>query len=122
MQPAFFARGNKKTLNKLTALRTQAHTDKAPRVALRIQAIMLSLQTYSVSEIARILHVHRGTVNSWIHAWNMHQEKGLMEGHRSGRQCHLTDEQQEQLNGYSGKRSCSLWTQHGGCGPRRSLD
>ena len=43
MVSTVFAKGNKKTLINLVALRKAAQTDKAPRVALRIQGIMLSL-------------------------------------------------------------------------------
>ena len=84
MRPATFAKGNKKTLANLKALRKQAQTDKAPKVALRIQGVMLSLQKYSVSDIVQLLHMHRSTVHAWIVSWNVHREMGLYEGHRSG--------------------------------------
>ena len=42
MQP-IFARGNARTLQRLKALRQAAHTDRAGRVALRLEAIMLSV-------------------------------------------------------------------------------
>ena len=42
MQP-IFAQGNSRTLQRLKILRQAAQTDKAPRVALRLQAIMLSV-------------------------------------------------------------------------------
>lgn len=97
MLPRLFAKGNRRTIRKLHALRKQAHADKAPRVALRIQGILLSLQQHSVSAIARLLHVDRGTVNGWIQAWNAYGETGLLEGHRSGRPPKLNDRQKEQL-------------------------
>ena len=98
MRPATFAKGNKRTLSKLKALRKQAQSDKAPRVALRIQGIMLSLEKHSVSDIARLLHIHRSTVHVWIVSWNTHREVGLYEGHRSGRPCSLTETDRERLS------------------------
>ncbi|HDH05689.1 MAG TPA: hypothetical protein ENH01_08250 [Nitrospirae bacterium] len=59
MQPSTFARGNKRTRSNLKTLRRETHADKAPKVALRIQGIMLSLKKHSVSDIAWLLQVHR---------------------------------------------------------------
>jgi transposase len=97
MNPSTFAKGNQRTLKNLMALRQQAQTDKAPRVALRIQGIMLSLAKHSVSEIARLLHVHRSAAQDWILAWNMHGITGLYEGHRSGRPGALDEAAAERL-------------------------
>ena len=90
MLPNTYAKGNRKTIDKLLEARQQAQTDKAPRVAMRIQAVLLSLQQRSVPEIADLLQVHRSTVHSWIVAWNEFKLEGLLEGHRSGRQCRLS--------------------------------
>ena len=98
MRPATFAKGNKRTLNKLKTLRKQAQADKAPRVALRILGVMLSLEKHSVSEIARLLHVHRSTVHAWILGWNEYGEEGLYEGHRSGRPTALSPTDRERLS------------------------
>jgi transposase len=97
MLPSVFARGNKKTIKNLEQLRNQALSDKEPRVALRFQGILLSLDRLSVNDIAQSLHVHRSTVHSWILAWNEHREIGLLEGHRSGRLPLLSDEDKERL-------------------------
>ena len=97
MLPTVFARGNVRTIKNLEKLRNQALSDKAPRVALRIQGILMSLERRSVNEIARSLHVHRSTVHSWILAWNEHREIGLLEGHRSGRLSKLSAEDKERL-------------------------
>jgi len=97
MLPSVFARGNKRTVKNLEDLRKQAMTDKAPRVALRIQGIMMSIGGSCVNDIARALHVHRSTVHAWIQAWNEHRETGLLEGHRIGRQPKLTTDDKEQL-------------------------
>ena len=96
MQP-IFARGNPRTLQRLKALRQAAQTDKAPRVALRLQAIMLSVQQQTTGQIAQGLQVDRTRVHAWIGAWNEHGEEGLLEGHRSGRPAQLSARQWEQL-------------------------
>lgn len=97
MRPSTFAKGNVRTTHNLMLSRKQAHADKAPRVALRIQAIILSLEKHSPSEIAKLLHVPRSCVHEWINAWNQYRIDGLREGHRSGRRPRLTDEDKQRL-------------------------
>ena len=97
MIPSIFARGNQKTLDNLRALHKEAIKDKEPRVALRIQGIMLSLQEYSVSGIARLLNVHRSTVYMWIVAWNECKTDAIYEGYRSGRPRKMDETQFEEL-------------------------
>jgi len=96
MRPTF-ADGNKATVRKLLELRRQAQKDKEPRVLLRIQGILMSLEGHTTGEIARDLKVHRSTVPLWIEQWNDHREEGLWEGHRSGRPCGLTAKDREKL-------------------------
>lgn len=96
MQP-IFARGNLRTLQRLKTLRQAAQTDKAPRVALRLQAIMLSVQQRTTGQIAQALPVDRTRVHAWIGAWNEHGDEGLLEGHRSGRPALLSVPQREHL-------------------------
>jgi transposase len=98
MLPTAFAKGNKRTLANLMDLRKAAQTDKAPRVALRIQGVMLSLEKHSVADIARLLHVHRSTVHDWVLSWNAHGMEGLREGHRSGRPPALMDDDRIRLS------------------------
>lgn len=97
MSPHLFARGTPKTLEKMKRLRKQALADKDVRVALRAHAIVLSLENYSVSEVARILDVHRGSVHTWIRQWNLQGEAMLREGHRGGRPPFLSAGQREIL-------------------------
>lgn len=97
MLPTIFAKGNKKTQANLIQLRKEATADKAPRVALRIQGVLLSLEKRSVSEIAQLLKVHRATVHNWIEAWNAWGKEGLLEGHRSGRRAALTEADRQRL-------------------------
>lgn len=97
MLPSVFAKGNKKTRGNLVALRKEAMADKAPRVALRIQGVLLSLEKHRVSEIAHLLEVHRATAHNWIQRWNAFGEEGLLEGHRPGRPASLTEEDRQRL-------------------------
>jgi len=92
-----FARGDQRTAKRLLALRRQAQADKAPRVVLRIQGVLMSLDGCSTGEIARRLKVHRSGVPVWIQHWNEHGPAGLWEGHRSGRPAELSLRQREQL-------------------------
>ena len=96
MQP-IFARANSRTLQRLKILRQVAQTDEVPRVALRLEAIMLSVQGQTSGQIAQGLQVDRTRVHAWIGAWNEHGDEGLLEGHRSGRPAQLSAAQREQL-------------------------
>src|ERR1700751_6493864 len=96
MRPTF-ANGNKATISKLLELRRQAQKDKEPRVVLRIQGILMSLDGQTTGEIANHLKVHRSTVPLWIDHWNRYGKEGLLEGHRSGRPRALNSRQQQQL-------------------------
>lgn len=96
MQP-IFAQGNVRTLQRLKALRQEAQSDNAPRVTLRLQAIMLSVQKRTTGQIAQALQVDRTRIHAWIGAWNKYGDEGLLEGHRSGRPAELNAPQREQL-------------------------
>jgi transposase len=97
MMNPVFARGNRRTLDKLIQRRQQAHHDRAPRVAQRLHGIILSLEGYTPPQIARLLKVHRSSVTLWIDHWNEHGEPGLWEGQRSGRPAQLDERQREKL-------------------------
>ena len=84
-------------MQRLKILRQQAQTEKAPRVALRLEAIMLSVQGQTTGQIAQGLQVDRTRVHAWIGAWNEYGDEGLLEGHRSGRPAGLKATQRERL-------------------------
>jgi transposase len=96
MRP-IFAQGNSRTLQRLKRLGQEAQTEKAPRVALRLQAIMLSVQGQTSGQIAQGLPLDRTRVHAWIGAWNEDGDEGLLEGQRSGRPAAWNDTQQERL-------------------------
>jgi transposase len=96
MRPVF-ATGQRRAVEKLLGLRREAQADKAPRVVLRIQGILMSLDGHTAGDIAQTLKVHRSTVPLWIDHWNRHGEEGLWEGQRSGRPAQLGLREREQL-------------------------
>jgi transposase len=96
MRP-LFANGNRRTIGKLLGLRREAQREKAPRLLLRVQGILMSLDGHTTGDIAQQLKVHRSTVPLWIEHWNLYGEEGLWEGHRSGRPAGLTDSQRQRL-------------------------
>ncbi len=61
MKP-IFAKGDSRTRRKLLELRQEAQSDKAPRVALRLQALLLSVAGHSpvADARARCSHSDRG--------------------------------------------------------------
>lgn len=97
MNARIFAKGNKRTINNLKKFRSEAQKEKAPRVTQRIQGVMLSLEKYSINDIARIIHVQRSTVHNWITLWNEFGKVALLEGHRSGRPSRLKNDDPEKL-------------------------
>jgi len=96
MRPVF-ARGKKPAISRLLELRRQAQREKEPRVLLRIQGILMSLEGHTTGEIADHLKVHRSTVPLWIEEWNQYGKEGLLEGHRSGRPTGLGPADRERL-------------------------
>ena len=93
-----FAKGDSRTHRKLLALRQEAQRDKAPRVALRLQALLLSVAGHTPPQIAELLQVHRSRVHAWICRWNAQGLEGIKEGYRSGRPCELTEAQRQQFH------------------------
>ena len=91
MKPVFVQRDSR-TRRKLLALRQDAQSDKAPRVTLRLQALLLSVAGLTPPQIAEVLHLHRTRVHAWVIRWNDYGVEGIKEGQRSGRPCELTAE------------------------------
>jgi Winged helix-turn helix len=97
IMPPTFARGSKTAISKLLELRRQAQKDEEPRVVLRIQGILMSLEGHTTGEISNSLKVHRSSVPLWIEHWNRYGPEGLWEGHRSGRPSALSSREREKL-------------------------
>ena len=49
-------------------VRREAQREKAPRLVLRVQGILMSLDGHTTGDIAHQLKVHRSTVPLWIEA------------------------------------------------------
>jgi len=96
MHPVF-AKGDHRAIEKLMAVRREAQREKAPRLLLRVQGILLSLEGLTTGAIADQLKVHRSTVPLWIEHWNSYGEEGLWEGQRSGRPAGLSESQRQTL-------------------------
>lgn len=94
---ALYAKGNKRTVEKLKNQLKEARKDKAIHVATRLQGIILSLEGYTTGEIARILSMNRTTIPLWINQWNQYKEQGLYDGYRSGRKVKLSPTEKEKL-------------------------
>lgn len=97
MKP-IFALSHGCSRRKLLDLRQAAQTDKAPRAALRLQAILLSVGGRTPPQIAQLLQVHRTRVHAWVRDWNEYGPEAVKEGHRSGRPRELSSAQREQLH------------------------
>ena len=65
MRP-IFAQGKKAAIAMLLKLRQQAQRDREPRMMLRIQGILMSLDAHTTGEIADHLKAHRSTAPPWI--------------------------------------------------------
>lgn len=86
------------TCSRLNRLRKEAEQDGVYRVAKRIHAILLCAENEHTSgEIAHILKAPRSKVSFWLQRYEREGMEGLLEGHRTGRPCCLSPEQETQL-------------------------
>jgi transposase len=87
----------------ITALSEEEHSELIKnhqtsnnfRVRNRSHAILLSLEKFPITEIAKICRVDRDTVSGWINNWNEFKFKGLEDEEKSGRPPVLTLAEQE---------------------------
>lgn len=79
------------TEDELRELR-QMRRQGVGRVSQRAHMILLSVERYSVPEIARIFHTSRATVRFWIRRFNAEGPVGLYDRPRSGRPRKVTAE------------------------------
>jgi transposase len=87
----------------ITALSEEEHSELIKnhqtsnnfRVRNRSHAILLSLEKFPITEIAKICRVDRDTVSGWINNWNEFKFKGLEDEEKSGRPLVLTLAEQE---------------------------
>jgi transposase len=68
--------------------------DAAPRARARAHGLLLSEQGLTINEIARIYHVDRDTVSTWLTKWAQQGAPRLHDHPRSGRPPKLTPDEQ----------------------------
>ena len=69
--------------------------DPSKRVRLRAQGILLSADGSTIDDIARVHHVHRDTVSSWLDRWEEFGVDGLRDKPRSGGPHKLSEEEKQ---------------------------
>lgn len=87
---ALIAKGNKATIKKLLILKKESQQEGQYRVSNRLHAVILSIDGYAPGNITKILKANRTSIPEWIGKWNKYGLKGLLEGHRSGREPELS--------------------------------
>lgn len=66
-------------------LESTMKNDASHRARVRAHGILLSSQGITIKTIAKIYHVDRDTVSTWIKKWEKHDDKSLYDQPRSGR-------------------------------------
>ena len=69
--------------------------DPSKRIRLRAQGILLSADGSTIDDIARIHHVHRDTVSSWLDRWEEFGVDGLRDNPRRGGPHKLSEEEKQ---------------------------
>ncbi len=82
--------------------------DASPRARARAHSLLLSVQGLTINEIAKIYHVDRDTVSTWLTKWEQQGEGSLQDQPRSGRPPTLTPEEQERAIAYIKEEPRSL--------------
>ena len=72
-----------------------SQNDPSKRVRLRAQGILLSADGSTIDDIARVHHVHRDTVSSWLDRWEEFGVDGLRDKPRSGGPSKLSDQEKQ---------------------------
>ena len=80
-----------RTKNKLIAMKREAASDGADRVATRIHAILLNHDENTSGEIAKTLKVSLSGVSEWLKIYSEQGVDGLLEGQRCGRPSFLSE-------------------------------
>jgi transposase len=85
------------TPKQITALKALHKAQRDKRFAYRLNAIILLGTGWSVAEVAQVLLVDETTVYNWLEKYQQGGEKELLALHYSGKDCSLTEQQQEEL-------------------------
>lgn len=94
---ARFLQLHHRTLDKLIRDKKESEKEGAYRVSKRIHAVLLNHNGKTSGEIASLLGSPRCSVSDWLKKYEDQGYAGLLEGHRSGRPCELSEDQKIDL-------------------------
>src|SRR2546423_14692172 len=89
-------------------LESTMKNDSSQRCRLRGHGLLLSSEGITIKAIAKIYHVDRDTVATWIKKWEKHGEKSLHDQPRSGRPSTLNATEKELAKQYIQEEPRSL--------------
>src|SRR5215470_4760504 len=76
-------------------LESTLKNDASHRARMRAHGLLLSSEGITIKAIAKIYHVDRDTVSTWIKKWEKHGAKSLHDQPRSGRPTTLNTTEKE---------------------------
>ena len=82
--------------------------DAAPRARMRAHSLLLSNEGITIKAIAKIYHVDRDTVSTWIKKWEIQGDQSLHDQPRSGRPTTLNATEKELAKNYIKEEPRSL--------------
>ena len=89
-------------------LESTIKNDASHRARMRAHGLVLSSEGITIKAIAKIYHVDRDTVATWIKKWEKHGEKSLHDQPRSGRPSTLNATEKELAKHYIQEEPRSL--------------
>src|SRR5467141_461525 len=89
-------------------LESMMKNDASHRARMRAHGLLLSSEGITIKAIAKIYHVDRDTVSTWIKKWEKHGDKSLHDQPRSGRPTTLNATEKELAKQYIQEEPRSL--------------
>ena len=89
-------------------LESTMKNDASHRARMRAHGLLLSSEGITIKAIAKIYHVDRDTVSTWIKKWEKHGDKSLHDQPRSGRPPTLNTAEKELAQQYIKEEPRSL--------------
>ncbi len=89
-------------------LESTRKNDASHRARMRAHGLLLSSEGITIKAIAKIYHVDRDTVSTWIKKWEKHGDKSLHDQPRSGRPPTLNATEKELAQQYIKEEPRSL--------------
>src|SRR5262244_3059341 len=96
------------TEQQRTLLESTMKNDASHRARMRAHGLLLSSEGITIKAIAKIYHVDRDTVATWIKKWEKHGDKSLHDQPRSGRPTILNTTEKELAKQYIKEEPRSL--------------